>query len=130
MGSAWVEHVKSVYAKGKKKGMSYKEAMQKAKVSWAKKKGGAAAKAPAKKGKKKKAAEETDDEKAEVAEKKPKRQKKKAGRGLEDQESTDVPQSSKKARSSRASRKTKKASVQRKDVAPKGLPGMGAPFKQ
>ena len=77
MGSAWVEHVKSVYAKGKKKGMSYKEAMQKAKVSWAKKKGGAAAKAPAKKGKKKKAAEETD-EKAEVAEKKPKRQKKKS----------------------------------------------------
>lgn len=127
MGSAWVEHVKSVYAKGKKKGMSYKEAMQKAKVSWAKKKGGAAAKAPAKKGKKKKA-EETE-EKAEVAEK-PKRQKKKAGRGLEDQESGDAPQSSKKARSSRASRKTKKASVQRKDVAPKGLPGMGAPYKQ
>ena len=50
MGSAWVEHVKSVYAKGKKKGMSYKEAMQKAKASWAKKKKGGSA-APAKKGK-------------------------------------------------------------------------------
>ena len=127
MGSAWVEHVKSVYNKGKKKGMSYKEAMQKAKVSWAKKKGGAATKATAKKGKKKKAAEESE-EKAEVAEK-PKRQKKKAGRGLEDQESGDALQSSKKARSSRASRKTKKASVHRKDVAPKGIPGVGAPYK-
>ena len=49
MGSAWVEHVKSVYAKGKKNGMSYKQAMQKAKTSWAKKKGGKAAAAPKKK---------------------------------------------------------------------------------
>ena len=45
MPSAWVKHVQSVYAKGKSKGMTYSQAMQKAKVSWAKKKktGGKAA---------------------------------------------------------------------------------------
>ena len=124
MGSAWVEHVKSVYAKGKKKGMSYKEAMQKAKVSWAKKKGGAAAtKAPAKKGKKKKAAEETDDEKS-SAEKSPSE----AAVWPEDQESTDVPQSSKSASVYRG--RPKATVVQRKDVAPKAIPGVGAPYKQ
>ena len=70
MGSAWVEHVKSVYAKGKKNGMSYKQAMQKAKASWAKKKGGKAAAAP----KKKAAKKEADDEKVAGP---PKRAKKK-----------------------------------------------------
>ena len=79
MGSAWVEHVKSVYAKGKKGGMSYKQAMQKAKASWAKKKGASSA-AP----KKKKAASKTkaadDDEKVE----KPKRAKKKARKQVVD----------------------------------------------
>ena len=39
MPSAWVQHVKSVYAKGKAKGMSYKQAMIAAKSSY--KKGGA-----------------------------------------------------------------------------------------
>jgi hypothetical protein len=46
MPSAWISHVKSVYAKGKAKGMSYKQAMVQAKSSYKKK-------AP-KKGKKKK----------------------------------------------------------------------------
>ena len=39
MPSAWIEHVKAIY-KGGKAGMSYKEAMVKAKASWAKKKAG------------------------------------------------------------------------------------------
>ena len=62
MGSAWVEHVKSVYAKGKKNGMSYKQAMQKAKASWAKKKGKAATTKAAAPAKKKKASKAADDE--------------------------------------------------------------------
>lgn len=41
MPSAWIAHVKSVYAKGKGKGMSYKQAMISAKASY--KKGGKAA---------------------------------------------------------------------------------------
>jgi len=41
MPSAWIAHVKSVYAKGKAKGMSYKQAMVAAKSSY--KKGGKAA---------------------------------------------------------------------------------------
>ena len=127
MGSAWVEHVKSVYAKGKKGGMSYKQAMQKAKASWAKKKGasGKASKAPAKK--KKKAADD-DDEK--VAVEKPKRAKKKARKQVVDgksEQAQDAPQSSRKARSSRASRKS---SIKRRDVAPKGIAGVGAPYKE
>jgi hypothetical protein len=39
MPSAWVKHVQAVYAKGKAKGMSYKQAMVAAKKTW--KKGGA-----------------------------------------------------------------------------------------
>ena len=131
MGSAWVEHVKSVYAKGKKNGMSYKQAMQKAKASWAKKKGKTATKgaAPAKKKKASKAAADDDDEKVT-----PKRAKKKARKQAggaspaESQTAADEPQSSKKARSSRASRKTK--SIKRRDVAPKGIAGVGAPYKE
>ena len=42
MPSAWITHVKSVYAKGKGKGMSYKAAMIAAKKTY-KKKGAAAA---------------------------------------------------------------------------------------
>ena len=53
MPSAWVQHVKSVYAKGKSKGMSYKQAMIAAKSSY--KKGG----------KSKKKDEPADDEKQE-----------------------------------------------------------------
>lgn len=49
MPSAWISHVKSVYAKGKAKGMSYKQAMVAAKASYKKK-----AAAPKKRGKKKK----------------------------------------------------------------------------
>ena len=36
MPSKWVEHVKSVYAKGKAKGMSYKQAMIAAKKTYKK----------------------------------------------------------------------------------------------
>ena len=90
MGSAWVEHVKSVYAKGKKGGMSYKQAMQKAKVSWAKKKGKGSS-TVAKKSKKK----------ADVEEKveKPKRAKKKARKQVGSEqagEPADEPRSSQK----------------------------------
>ena len=132
MGSAWVEHVKKVYARGKSKGMSYKEAMQKAKASWAKAKGKAAA-AP----KGKKVAEKVKDIEAVAAKKTKKRAPKKKARKSakkDDQDSgdqveLDIPQSkpSAKARSSRASRKS---SLNRRDVAPKGAPGMGAPYKQ
>ena len=45
MPSAWVKHVQSVYAKGKSKGMSYKQAMVAAKKTWASKKSGKAPKA-------------------------------------------------------------------------------------
>ena len=134
MGSAWVEHVKKVYAKGKAKGMSYKQAMQKAKTSWAKTKG-KAGKAAAPKGKK--VAEKVKDIEAVAAKKTKKRApKKKAKKSAKkedqvsgDQVELDIPQSkpSKKARSSRASRKS---SLNRRDVAPKGAPGMGAPYKQ
>ena len=41
MPSAWITHVKSVYAKGKAKGLTYKQAMVKAKASY--KRGGAVA---------------------------------------------------------------------------------------
>ena len=43
MPSAWIAHVKSVYAKGKAKGMSYKQAMIAAKASYKKGKGAPAA---------------------------------------------------------------------------------------
>ena len=36
MPSAWIAHVKSVYAKGKSKGMSFKQAMISAKASYRK----------------------------------------------------------------------------------------------
>ena len=52
MPSAWVSHVQAVYKKGKSKGMTYSQAMQKAKVSWAKKKKSNASAAPAAKKKK------------------------------------------------------------------------------
>ena len=124
MGSAWVEHVKSVYAKGKKNGMSYKQAMQKAKASWAKKKGGKTTAAAPKK-KKAAAKKEADDEKVAGP---PKRAKKKARKQVVAEQAQEEPQSSKKARSSRASRKTK--SIKRRDVAPKGIAGVGAPYKE
>ena len=38
--SSWIAHVKAVYAKGKGKGMSYKDALRAAAKTW-KKKGGA-----------------------------------------------------------------------------------------
>ena len=131
MGSAWVEHVKSVYAKGKKNGMSYKQAMQKAKTSWAKKKGKTAA--PAKKARKAASKTADDDEKvAAPAKRAKKKARKQAGgaspAGLGPQTAVDEPQSSKKARSSRVSRKTK--SIKRRDVAPKGIAGVGAPYKE
>ena len=135
MGSAWVEHVKKVYARGKSKGMSYKEAMQKAKASWAKAKGKAGKAAAAPKGKK--VTEKVKDIEAVAAKKTKKRAPKKKARKSakkDDQDSgdqveLDIPQSkpSAKARSSRASRKS---SLNRRDVAPKGAPGMGAPYKQ
>ena len=60
MPSKWIQHVKSVYAKGKAKGMSYRQAMIAAKSTY--KKGGKAkdaepeAEAPKKRGRKKKKA--------------------------------------------------------------------------
>ena len=51
--SSWIAHVKGVYAKGKSKGMSYKEALRAAAKTW--KKGGKA---------KAKAAPDADDEKS------------------------------------------------------------------
>jgi hypothetical protein len=128
MGSAWVEHVKSVYAKGKKGGMSYKQAMQKAKASWAKKKGASGKTKGAAPAKKKKASSKVDDDEK-VATEKPKRAKKKARKQVAAEQAQDEPQSSKKARSSRASRKT--SSIKRRDVVPaKGIAGVGAPFKE
>ena len=46
MPSAWIAHVKSVYAKGKAKGMSYKQALKAASKTW-KKSGTSKSKAPA-----------------------------------------------------------------------------------
>ena len=60
MPSKWVQHVKSVYAKGKAKGMTYRQAMVAAKSTY-KKSGKAASEEPEveapkkKRGKKKKA---------------------------------------------------------------------------
>ena len=42
MGATWIAHVKKVYAAGKSKGLTYKQAMVEAKKSW--KKGATAAK--------------------------------------------------------------------------------------
>ena len=88
MPSAWIEHVKATY-KGGKAGMSYKEAMVKAKSTWAKKKaGGKTEKADkpmkkTKKAKKKKDRadeheEEEHDEKVESEPKRKRRLKKKS----------------------------------------------------
>ena len=43
--SSWIAHVKAVYAKGKSKGMSYKEALRAAAKTW--KKGGGSKKSKA-----------------------------------------------------------------------------------
>lgn len=85
MPSAWIEHVKATY-KGGKAGMSYKEAMIKAKATWAKKKaGGKTEDKPMKKAKKAKKKkdraddeEEEHDEKVESEPKRKRRLKKKA----------------------------------------------------
>ena len=69
MGATWIAHVKKVYAAGKSKGLTYKQAMQAAKKTW-KKKGAAAAK----KGKAKEA--EAVEEVEEAAPKKKRRKKK------------------------------------------------------
>ena len=62
MPSAWIEHVKATY-KGGKAGMSYKEAMIKAKATWAKKKaGGKTEDKPMKKAKKAKKKKDRADE--------------------------------------------------------------------
>ena len=45
--SSWIAHVKSVYAKGKSKGMSYKDALRAAAKTWKKKSGAAAKKSKA-----------------------------------------------------------------------------------
>ena len=70
MPSAWVKHVQSVYAKGKSKGMSYKQAMVAAKKTWASKKSGKAPKASKAEPKEEKAEDEE-------AEEKPKRRRRK-----------------------------------------------------
>ena len=62
MPSKWVQHVKSVYAKGKSKGMSYKQAMIAAKSSYKKSAKGSEepeAASPKRKGRKKKKREES-----------------------------------------------------------------------
>jgi len=70
MPSAWVQHVQKTYRAGKAGGLSYKQAMIKAKGTW--KKGGKASKAKASKA-------EAKEEKAEdeEAEEKPKRRRRK-----------------------------------------------------
>ena len=45
--SSWIAHVKAVYAKGKGKGMSYKDALRAAAKTWKKKSGAAAKKSKA-----------------------------------------------------------------------------------
>ena len=68
MGATWIAHVKKVYAAGKSKGMTYKQAMVEAKKTW--KKGATAAK----KGK----AKEVEAVEEEDAPKKKRRRKKKS----------------------------------------------------
>ena len=72
MGANWIAHVKKVYAAGKSKGMSYKQAMVEAKKTW--KKGATAAK----KGKTK----EVEAVEEEEAPKKKRRRKKKLSEAL------------------------------------------------
>ena len=45
--SSWIAHVKAVYAKGKGKGLSYKDALRAAAKTWKKKSGAAAKKSKA-----------------------------------------------------------------------------------
>jgi stringent starvation protein B len=72
--SSWIAHVKAVYAKGKSKGMSYKDALRAAAKTW--KKGGG-------KAKKSKAApaQEASDEAAAPAPKKRRRKRARPGVG-------------------------------------------------
>ena len=71
MPSAWVQHVQKTYRAGKAGGLSYKQAMVKAKGTW--KKGGKAKKASKKEEKEEAPAEEAEEEKP-----KKRRRKKKA----------------------------------------------------
>ena len=123
MPSAWVKHVQSVYQKGKGKGLTYSQAMQKAKVSWAKKKktGGKVAKV-AKKARK---VEEVADEKVQAPKKKARRKKKvKAEVSATVEPAEEKQKSSRKASTSAASRRKAKNNV------PSGIAGVGAPMKR
>ena len=71
--SSWIAHVKAVYAKGKSKGMSYKDALRAAAKTW-KKGGGGKSKAKA-------APEAVDDEKSAPAPRKRKRKRARPGPG-------------------------------------------------
>ena len=125
MPSAWVTHVQGVYKKGKAKGMTYSQAMQKAKVSWAKKKKSNASAAPAAKkkvGKKKAASEDVEDEK--VAEK-PKRRKRAKKKVKTQEEAPEEPVRSRKGKGSAGNRRMKA-----KYAMPRGIPGVGAPHKE
>ena len=70
--SSWIAHVKGVYAKGKSKGMSYKDALRAAAKTW-KKGGKAKAKAAA--------PEAVEDEKSAPAPRKRKRKRARPGPG-------------------------------------------------
>ena len=70
MPSAWVQHVQKTYQAGKAKGMSYKQAMQAAKKTWASKKAGKSKK------KEEHKEEKVEEEKADDAPKKRRRKKK------------------------------------------------------
>ena len=72
--SSWIAHVKGVYAKGKSKGMSYKDALRAAAKTW--KKGG--------KAKAKAAPEAAEDEKSAPAPRKRKRKRARPGPGPEE----------------------------------------------
>jgi hypothetical protein len=126
MPSAWVTHVQGVYKKGKAKGMTYSQAMQKAKVSWAKKKKSNAAVAPAKKKAGKKKAKAEDDVEDEKAAEKPKRRKRAKKKVKMEEAVSEEPVRSRKGKSSAGSRRRIKA----KDTVPKGIPGLGAPHKE
>ena len=65
MPSAWVQHVQTVYRKGKAKGMTYRAAMVAAKKTWKSKKSAAAPAKKAKGGRKKKSKDEDEKEEEE-----------------------------------------------------------------
>ena len=75
--SSWIAHVKSVYAKGKSKGMSYKDALRAAAKTW--KKSGGKSKPKASKASKSKAEEAP--EESEEAPKKRRRKRARPGVG-------------------------------------------------